>query len=84
MFLLGLGHGECGSVRPGRYWARFDFEVVDRRSGLLIKQGCALRSAQSSFEDGLCTQMADGWSCAGARESELRFLCRPCAPAMSK
>lgn len=76
MFLLGLGHGECGSVRPG--------EVVDRRSGLLIKQGCALRSAESSFEGGLCTQMADGWPCAGARESELRFPCRPCAPAMSK
>jgi len=52
MFLLGLGHGECGSVRPG--------EVVDRKSGLLIKQGCALRSAKSSFEGGLCTQMADG------------------------
>lgn len=52
MFLLGLGHGECGSVRPG--------EVVDRRSGLLIKQGCALRSAESSFEGGLCTPMADG------------------------
>lgn len=71
MFLLGLGHGECGSVRPGRYWARFDFEVVDRRSGLLIKQGCALRSAESSFEDGLCTQkwQMDGRVLARGRAS---------------
>lgn len=60
MFLLGLGHGECGSVRPGRYWARSGFEMVDRRSDLLIKQGCALVSAESSFEGGLCTPMADG------------------------
>lgn len=61
MFLLGLGHGECGLVRPG--------EVVDRRTGLLIKQGCALVSAESSFEGGLCTQ--DGrWMVVCWREGE--------------